>query len=252
MSKSPRITTYASLATAATTVAVGGSADAATVVNSSLFGTTIGWNTGAGQTRNVTMTGFAGLAANAGFKIATRADTNGRPVGGGSGVVGAAISWQGAGSGKFRTVSNSTYGPRAGFLANFGSTQGAGAASQAVANVNRGTWSTNSGYFFDLGNPAFTNTNTSNPNNSRYLLFNFSVGGSTYYGWIEVLSMTVTPSNTSTNTYSVTLGRWAYDDQSGYQLYAGEIRASAVPGGAGLAALALGAAGVRGRRRSRN
>ena len=250
MSKSPRITTYASLATAATTVAVGGSADAATVVNNSLFGTTIGWNTGAGQTSNVTMTGFAGLAAGAGFKIATQAAANGRPVGGVfGGFVGAAISWQGAGSGKFRTVSNSTYGRSAGFLANFGSTQGAGSASKAVANVNRGSWSTS---FFDLGNQAFTNTNTSNPNNSRYLLFNFSVGGLTYYGWIEVLSMTVTPSNTSTNTYSVTLGRWAYDDQSGYQLFAGEIRASAVPGGAGLAALALGAAGVRGRRRSRN
>ncbi len=56
-----RLTTYASLAAATAAAAVGGTADASTVVSTALNGTVIGWNTGAGQTRTTTVTGFGGL-----------------------------------------------------------------------------------------------------------------------------------------------------------------------------------------------
>jgi MYXO-CTERM domain-containing protein len=46
----------------------------------------------------------------------------------------------------------------------------------------------------------------------------------------------------------VTVYSWSYDDTGA----AITIAPTAIPGGAGLAALAFGAAGLRGRRRSRN
>jgi hypothetical protein len=49
-------------------------------------------------------------------------------------------------------------------------------------------------------------------------------------------------------TNTVTVFSWSYDD-TGNPITIGP---TAVPGGAGLAALAFGAAGLRGRRRSRN
>ena len=99
----------------------------------------------------------------------------------------------------------------------------------------------------DAGNAAFSGAS---PQTSKYLLFNFQASGSTYYGWIEILA-TTTGVTGPISGYSATLGRWAYDT-SGTAITAGQIIPSAVPGGAGLAALAFGAAGLRGRRRSRN
>jgi MYXO-CTERM domain-containing protein len=49
---------------------------------------------------------------------------------------------------------------------------------------------------------------------------------------------------------ATTVSRWAYESTTGTGITT--PTASAVPGGAGLAALAFGAAGLRGRRRSRN
>jgi len=70
-------------------------------------------------------------------------------------------------------------------------------------------------------------------------------GGETYYGWIDYdLSI-------SEGTYDFTVNRWAYNDVANEGIIAGENRAagsSAVPGLGGLAALAIGAAGVRSRR----
>lgn len=65
-------------------------------------------------------------------------------------------------------------------------------------------------------------------------------GVSTMYGYFDV------GYNWTTNT--VTVYSWSYDD-TGNPI---TISPSAVPGGAGLMALAFGAAGVRSRRRSRN
>ncbi|MGA0287938.1 MAG: hypothetical protein ACO3QA_13035, partial [Phycisphaerales bacterium] len=72
-------------------------------------------------------------------------------------------------------------------------------------------------------------------------LTGLSGGVSTMYGYFDV------GYDWTTNT--VTVYSWSYDD-SGNPITIGPP--SAVPGGAGLAALAFGAAGLRGRRRSRN
>ena len=75
--------------------------------------------------------------------------------------------------------------------------------------------------------------------------FSFSSGGDTYYGWVSYdLSM-------SEGSFTFTVNRWAYNDVAGQGIIAGQNQAagsSAVPGLGGLAALAIGAAGVRSRR----
>ena len=236
-----RLTTYASLAAASASATVAATADASTVVSTALqnTNTVIGWNPVAGQTPAATVTGFGGLAAGAGFKIATRATANGGSSTGS--FFGVVIEWQGGGGGKFL---RSGSGLNQALLANFGATQSA-SSSAAFANVNLGT---SNGY--NSGNAAFSGTS---PGTSRYLLFNFTDGTSTYYGWIEILATTTGVSGPGpfTSGYSATLGRWAYDT-SGTAITAGQIIPSAVSGGTGLAALAFGAAGLRGRRRSRN
>ena len=232
-----RLTTYASLAAATAAAAVGGTADASTVVSTALNGTVIGWNTVAIQTPTKTVTSFGGLGVNNGFKIATRATASGRDSA--SSFFGVVIAWQGAGSGQFR---RGWTGTNPAFLAAYGSNQAAGFSASAFANVNLAT---SNG--FNSGNAAFAGAS---PQTSKYLLFNFQASGSTYYGWIEILA-TTTGVTGGISGYSATLGRWAYDT-SGTAITAGQIITSAVPGGAGLAALAFGAAGLRGRRRSRN
>lgn len=66
-----------------------------------------------------------------------------------------------------------------------------------------------------------------------------------YYGWINyTLSF-------SEGSYGFTINSWAYNDVSGQGIIAGQNTAagsSAVPGLGGLAALAIGAAGLRSRR----
>ena len=73
----------------------------------------------------------------------------------------------------------------------------------------------------------------------------FNDRGDNYYGWIAYdLSM-------SEGEYTFTVTGWAYNDVANEGIIAGENRAagsSAVPGLGGLAALAIGAAGVRSRR----
>jgi hypothetical protein len=75
--------------------------------------------------------------------------------------------------------------------------------------------------------------------------FRLSASGLNFYGWVNYdLSM-------SEGEYTFTVNGWAYNDVAGEGIIAGENRAagsSAVPGLGGLAALAIGAAGVRSRR----
>ena len=75
--------------------------------------------------------------------------------------------------------------------------------------------------------------------------FRIMDNGDYYYGWIAYdLSM-------SEGEYTFTVNGWAYNDVANEGIIAGENRAagsSAVPGLGGLAALAIGAAGVRSRR----
>ena len=75
--------------------------------------------------------------------------------------------------------------------------------------------------------------------------FSLTDSGDNYYGWIAYdLSM-------SEGEYTFTVNGWAYNDVANEGIIAGENQAagsSAVPGLGGLAALAIGAAGVRSRR----
>ena len=75
--------------------------------------------------------------------------------------------------------------------------------------------------------------------------FSLTDSGDNYYGWIAYdLSM-------SEGEYTFTVNGWAYNDVANEGIIAGENRAagsSAVPGLGGLAALAIGAAGIRSRR----
>lgn len=82
-----------------------------------------------------------------------------------------------------------------------------------------------------------------------YLGFRFSNDGSTvFYGYFD---LTISRSGTDENSsLSVTVHGWAYNSVAGQSITIGSP--AAIPGGTGLAALAFGAAGLRGRRRSRN
>ena len=87
-----------------------------------------------------------------------------------------------------------------------------------------------------------------------YLAFRISDGGSDYYyGYFDIsMSRSGTGSGlggTTASSFSMTIHGWAYNDVAGQSI---TIGASAVPGGAGLASLAVGALGLRGRRRSRS
>lgn len=235
-----RLTTYASLAATAASAAVGGTADAATVVSTALQGKKINWNTGVGNVAatsvNITFGGLLGV--NGGFIINTRA----LPTGSGAPFGGVVAAWQGAGNGVFLRRSFASDG-NAALLAPYGSNGAASTGIATFANVNLGNATS------DLGNSTWIGGSAAT---SKYLLFNFTGTGGTYSGWIEILTTTTGFDVSGKSMYSATLGRWAYDNQAGYQLNAGQINAAAVPGGAGLAALAFGAAGLRGRRRGRN
>ena len=118
------------------------------------------------------------------------------------------------------------------------------------APVTFGTANTG-GINFGSSGAATTTTNfdpqgVGNTGQLWYLLFKFTDGAASGdYGWISF-----TANVNGFGSSSITITGWGWDD-SGATIGAG-VTASAVPGGTGLAALAIGAAGLRGRRRSRN
>lgn len=86
-----------------------------------------------------------------------------------------------------------------------------------------------------------------NAGTTWYLLFKFSSGSATgNYGW---LSFDANVSSTDHSQSYITITGWGWDD-SGAAIAAGSTSGPPVPGVSGLAALAIGAAGIRGRRRS--
>lgn len=233
--KAKPVRSILALAAGATAAPLTDSADAAIIVDSSLNGTVIGWNTGAGQTRSVTRSLPVG-----GFTINTRATVSGGGSTSGN-KVGVVAAWAGAGNGLFRRGGS---GSNPAFLAAYGATMNAGAGAAAVANVNLGFLSGGSGY--NLGNPGFLGPP------SKYLLFNFDNAGTTNYGWIEITS-SVTGFSGTVSAYSATLGDWAYDD-SGAQITAGQVPVVPEPSSAALAmggALVAGAEGLRRWRKQR-
>ena len=81
---------------------------------------------------------------------------------------------------------------------------------------------------------------------SLLLGISISDGTDTFYGWIDYSLSSIFEGG-----YTLTINSWAYNDVAGQGIIAGQNQAagsSAVPGLGGLAALAIGAAGVRSRR----
>ena len=133
------------------------------------------------------------------------------------------------------------------------------AQSAAISANAAGEWKSNVVLNFGESNTnSWTNPlgvyapgwSTSNATGSTtgYLGFRFQSSGNWLYGWMEI---EVFKDLANQNSISIRVNGWAYDN-TGASVLAGVGGASAVPGGAGLAALAFGAAGLRGRRRSRN
>ena len=93
-----------------------------------------------------------------------------------------------------------------------------------------------------IGNPSF---------NDRYALFNFQDSGNTYYGWIH-LSFSISGQFGDNPEFGpdLLIHDWAYDD-SGALLAAGEAPEPSNAISTGLAALALGAVGLRRWRKTR-
>ncbi|MFM8222198.1 MAG: hypothetical protein ACKOJF_25075, partial [Planctomycetaceae bacterium] len=122
-------------------------------------------------------TNFGGLlGTNGGFRIRTRATNYGAASFGN--FVGGGVVWHGTGSGEFaRSI---VYGQDAAHLF---PKNAPGDFSQHgnFANINLGFQV--GGYFSNAGNSAFNSP-------SKYVMFNFSGTGGTYYGWIEIKSMT--------------------------------------------------------------
>lgn len=221
--------------------------DAAIIVDSSLSGTVIGWDTVAGQMRTVTTNSLPG---GGGFTINTRATASGKgsisPFG--DPWFGVVAAWYGAGNGVFQRAAI-TVGTNAAYLAPLSATVSAGVASAAFANVNFG---------FDSGGAAVDSGNAAFSGSSKYLLFSFNNSGTgkPNYGWIELTATTTGLTGSGTpyvSLYSATLGDWAYDN-SGVKILAGQTPAVPEPATATLAmggALVAGAAGLRRWRKQR-
>ena len=102
----------------------------------------------------------------------------------------------------------------------------------------------NNSMYFDDGTMTSQNSVGMPIETSVLLGFSISDTDATFYGWINYsLSM-------SQGEYTFTVNSWAYNDVANQGIIAGQNTAagSAVPGLGGLAALAIGAAGVRSRR----
>jgi hypothetical protein len=82
---------------------------------------------------------------------------------------------------------------------------------------------------------------------NKLVAFRVTNGGDSYYGWLDYSLAFLSLDD----GYTFTVNGWAYNDVSGQGIIAGQNTAAgsnAVPGLGGLAALAIGAAGVRSRR----
>lgn len=232
LSRKTSLQRYAAIAGATTASAVVGWAEADIIVNSSNVGVTIGYGGSSATADNSFFLGGGG------FRLAVRNPSV--PNGTDANYAGVVAVWIGAGTGQFAAYGS---GVNQADLVSYGGSAATGATYQNFVDVNNGrrvnpggTGGTFSNFNND-GNSSFSGT-------SKYLMFNFNNGG-TKYGWIEITGMTGGTNGSYGGGYGLTLGRWAYDD-SGAAITAGQTsNTPAVPGPAGLAALALGAAGVR-------
>ncbi len=136
---------------------------------------------------------------------------------------------------------------------NFGFAHGTAAISNGMTisgglNLQHGAVSNYRGYSVtnNVGALTFTDDDLG-AGSDKLLAFRVEEGTDTFYGWIDyTLSFADIYSG-----YTFTVNGWAYNDVSGQGIIAGRATAAgsrAVPGLGGLAALAIGAAGVRSRR----
>ncbi|MFM1889266.1 MAG: hypothetical protein RLZZ565_23 [Planctomycetota bacterium] len=152
------------------------------------------------------------------------------------------ISLNAAGTSGAYTFFNTGLTPGPGFQAKINATTQNDAfqfvASTLVGtNVLLDTYAVN----WNGGTKAFASAAVPSSGETKYLGFILATGENRLrFGWIEYVN----------NGTSTTVSRWAYESVINTGIRTPTV--SAVPGGAGLAALALGAAGLRGRRRSRN
>jgi len=117
--------------------------------------------------------------------------------------------------------------------------------SSGVAVDNGLGFTGNSGLERRYAHTSVTHSTTDLPLGTNKLIAFSLESTETHYGWINYSLAQ------ETDGYAFTVNSWAYNDIAGQGIFAGQNTAagsSAVPGLGGLAALAIGAAGVRSRR----
>ncbi|MGA0287877.1 MAG: hypothetical protein ACO3QA_12715 [Phycisphaerales bacterium] len=227
----PRIARYASLATA-TAATVTATTDAAVVNSDPAWKATI-------SVQSAGTGGFISSSVSAFGPGATL--LNGK-------FFASVIAWRSVGSrsGVIGVQPNSTAAVR-GTSLNIGDVVSGLPTTAWGYNVTgfNSDWATTR-YTADTTFPINLGTGTGASSVRGYYAFRFSDGLADYhYGYFDIeFSRSGTDVNSS---ISLTIHGWAYEDVAGQPITV----AAAVPGGAGLAALALGASGCRARRRSR-
>ena len=109
--------------------------------------------------------------------------------------------------------------------------------------------------YLDTEGPLVIHENNEGENSLLAFRIESPIDGSIYFGWIDYTLQVGSPAadegQTLLDPFVFTVNAWAYNDVAGEGILAGQNVAagsSAVPGLSGLAALAIGAAGVRSRR----
>ena len=230
----PRLVRLAAYAAAA----AGAAPAAATIYSQTGLDLKVGYVGGVATNNNVTITGAGGATVLTLSGVANygAVGTNFRRW--------AALSGGGA---QFRSLSQ---------IASVGAIKGGVPVSygKTWSATSRASASFNDFNAFGTGNQGGLNISTSfwsdfqqaAGGSTWYMLFRFNDGTKDVYGWLSFTATIQGIGGTADNYMQIT--GWGWDD-SGSALGAG-VTATAIPGGGALAALAMGAAGVRGRRRT--
>ena len=116
-----------------------------------------------------------------------------------------------------------------------------------ISNIMNFGGSTESNYRSGVSQVMTHSGNDLALTSNKLVAFRVTDGGDSYYGWLDYSLAFISLDD----GYTFTVNGWAYNDVAGEGIIAGQNTAAgsgAVPGLGGLAALAIGAAGVRSRR----